>query len=207
MKRLANDAGVPIFATWHARYASKVSEAAAWCRIHSLHSGRIDWFEDARKWHPGQVWLWKEGGFGVFDPGINALSILSALHSADWRISEPSFDVPSNVEMPISAKFTLIAGDALIETKFDFRPTAVDTWSIHLESIEGARMDLTEGGSALSIDGGVVSRGQQQEYTALYERFAGLVRSGESEFDVIPLQLAEDAFANAKTCIVGPITI
>ena len=39
----------------------------------------IRWHEDVRKWHPGQEWIWAPGGFGVFDPGINALSIASRI--------------------------------------------------------------------------------------------------------------------------------
>jgi D-galactose 1-dehydrogenase len=39
--------------------------------------GRITWREDVRKWHPGQDWVFEPGGMGVFDPGINALSILT----------------------------------------------------------------------------------------------------------------------------------
>ena len=31
------------------------------------------------RWHPGQEWIWQAGGFGVFDPGINALSIVTRI--------------------------------------------------------------------------------------------------------------------------------
>jgi D-galactose 1-dehydrogenase len=42
----------------------------------------IDWKEDAEKYHPGQTWIWDIGGFGVFDAGVNGLSILSRLFGA-----------------------------------------------------------------------------------------------------------------------------
>ena len=41
----------------------------------------VNWKEDVRRWHPGQKWIWTSGGFGVFDPGINALSIVTAHHA------------------------------------------------------------------------------------------------------------------------------
>jgi D-galactose 1-dehydrogenase len=37
----------------------------------------VIWREDVRVWHPGQDWIWQPGGLGVFDPGINALSIIT----------------------------------------------------------------------------------------------------------------------------------
>ena len=40
-----------------------------------VRTAAIIWKEDVRRWHPGQAWIWEPGGFGVFDPGINALSI------------------------------------------------------------------------------------------------------------------------------------
>ena len=49
------------------------------CARASWSSGRIIWKEDVHHWHPGQRWIWEPGGFGVFDPGINALSVLTEI--------------------------------------------------------------------------------------------------------------------------------
>ena len=59
--------------------SAMVSDARAWLKGRTVTSGRISWRESARKWHPGQRWLWEAGGLGVFDPAINAFSILTAL--------------------------------------------------------------------------------------------------------------------------------
>ena len=48
-------------------------------RRNGVQSVRIDWRESVRKWHPGQEWVWEPGGFGVCDPGINALSIFTKI--------------------------------------------------------------------------------------------------------------------------------
>ena len=48
-----------------------------------IRSAAIDWKEDVRRWHPNQDWIWRAGGFGVFDPGINALSIATHILPAD----------------------------------------------------------------------------------------------------------------------------
>ena len=45
----------------------------------TVRSAHISWKEDVRRWHPGQAWIWQPAGFGVFDPGINALSILTEI--------------------------------------------------------------------------------------------------------------------------------
>ncbi len=79
---LARENGVTLFASWHSREAAAVSAAKAWLADTTLHSVSITWKEDVRVWHPGQTWIWQPGGFGVFDPGINALSILTEILSA-----------------------------------------------------------------------------------------------------------------------------
>src|SRR3546814_20695995 len=68
-----------LFTTWHAQYNTAVEEARVRIAQDGLSRARITWIEDVRKWHPGQDWIWKPGGFGVFDPGINELSLASLL--------------------------------------------------------------------------------------------------------------------------------
>ena len=73
---LAARRDVTLFATWHSRHAAAVAVTRDWLggqgRSASLD---IIWKEDVRHWHPGQDWIWQAGGLGVFDPGINALSV------------------------------------------------------------------------------------------------------------------------------------
>ncbi len=47
--------------------------------VSASHRWAITWHEDVHKWHPGQAWIWQPGGFGVFDPGINAFSIATKI--------------------------------------------------------------------------------------------------------------------------------
>ncbi|TIP51034.1 MAG: gfo/Idh/MocA family oxidoreductase, partial [Mesorhizobium sp.] len=62
-------------ASWHSRYAPAVEAARDFLGSTTIRSAAINWKEDVRRWHPNQDWIWAPGGFGVFDPGINALSI------------------------------------------------------------------------------------------------------------------------------------
>ena len=80
-------AGKTLFTTWHAQYNEGVDEAAkALVRPDRSSGFSVTWKEDVRHWHPGQQWIWEAGGFGVFDPGINALSIVTPHHAlSDFR--------------------------------------------------------------------------------------------------------------------------
>src|SRR3546814_12385687 len=65
---------VVLHATWHSREAAAVEPAIAWLADRTIRRVEIEWKEDVRVWHPGQVWIW-ERGIGVFATGINALSV------------------------------------------------------------------------------------------------------------------------------------
>ena len=56
-----------------------------------------------RRWHPGQEWIWKAGGFGVFDPGINALSIATHIIPKSFFVTSAILDFPDNRQAPIAA--------------------------------------------------------------------------------------------------------
>ena len=75
----ADKVGASLFAAWHSRFAAGVAPARAWLAERRIDKVSIIWREDVRVWHPGQAWIWQPGGLGVFDPGINALSIMTEI--------------------------------------------------------------------------------------------------------------------------------
>ena len=82
----AAERGRVVFATWHSQYNAAVDEAKERLAGAKLRRLAIEWKEDVRRWHPGQEWIWDAGNFGVFDPGVNALSILTKIApGADLR--------------------------------------------------------------------------------------------------------------------------
>jgi D-galactose 1-dehydrogenase/L-arabinose 1- dehydrogenase len=195
---------VTLFASWHARFAPAVAQARDWLKDLQLRRVSITWEEDVRHWHPGQTWIWEPGGFGVFDPGINALSILTEIvHDPILRASA-KLEVPSNRQAPIAASLSMrTAAGVPIEADFDWRQTGPQTWTIEVTT-EGGGMILTEGGSALTIDGVPQPGTGEQEYPAMYRYFVDLVRSGRSDADARPLRLVADAFLRARAVAVGP---
>jgi D-galactose 1-dehydrogenase len=200
LKRLAEDKGVTLFATWHARANPAVVEAARRLKDKRVTRLAVAWKEDVRHWHPGQEWVWTPGGFGVFDPGINALSILTAILPQPIFVRQSRLSTPKNRAAPIAADITFgsAVDGADLQAAFDWRQTGTQTWAITVETDDGLRLDLTEGGAKLAIDGAPVETGPSQEYPDLYARFAELVDARASDVDLRPLELVADAFLRAE---------
>jgi predicted dehydrogenase len=195
-----------LFQTWHSRYASGVARAREWLGARTILSGRIAWKEDVRQWHPGQTWIWRAGGFGVFDPGINAISILTEIAPVEMFVSAAKLFVPSNCEAPIAADVTFVAETgARIEAEFDFRQTGPQTWDIELQTNDGA-LTLSMGGAVLGIDGERIGTDGEGEYPALYRRFAALIERGVCDVDARPFELTADAFLIGAREAVDPFT-
>ncbi|WP_447527694.1 Gfo/Idh/MocA family protein [Vreelandella sp. TE19] len=191
---LANAQGVTLFAAWHSRFAPGVARAREWLSQRDVRRVEIEWKEDVRVWHPGQAWIWQPGGMGVFDPGINALSIATAILAQPFFLRGATLQVPSNCQTPIAAELSFTdAREAVIEAHFDFRQTGPQTWDIHVETDEGP-LSLTQGGCRLTINGEVIVDAEEREYAGLYEHFAELVGRHESDVDVAPLRQVADAF-------------
>ncbi|WP_310535030.1 Gfo/Idh/MocA family oxidoreductase [Novosphingobium sp.] len=196
---LATQQGVTLFAGWHSRYASAVATAKSWAATHTLKHVTIDWKEDVRHWHPGQDWIWEPGGFGVFDPGINALSILTEVIGAPVRLIDAELETPANRQAPIAARLAMAtAGGVPIAAEFDWRQTGPQTWDIVLEA-ESATLRLSHGGNMLVIDNVPQDTGLEAEYPGLYRRFVDLIGSRESDVDLAPLQIVADAFLRGRS--------
>lgn len=190
----ADAAGMVLFASWHSRWAAAVEPARAWLATRTIRSVEIAWKEDVRKWHPGQDWIWQPGGFGVFDPGINALSILTRLLPGRVRLETATMEVPANRAAPIAADLRMRSADgAPIHAVFDWRQTGPQSWDISVET-DGGTLLLSEGGNRLAIDGIAHDVPEDREYPALYERFAKLIAEGRSDVDLSPLTIVADAF-------------
>ena len=162
----------------------------------------IEWKEDVRVWHPGQGWIFEAGGLGVFDPGINALSILTRILPEAVFVTSAELAFPANREAPIAASLSLSDSAGLkISAEFDFRQTGPQTWDIVVET-DGGRLVLSSGGARLAVDGEVKVDGINEEYRALYRRFVELTATDASDVDLTPLRLVADAFLLGKRRIV-----
>ncbi|NCT82372.1 MAG: Gfo/Idh/MocA family oxidoreductase [Comamonadaceae bacterium] len=198
--------GRTLFQTWHSRFAAGVDAAHDWLRGRTLTGGQITWKEDVHHWHPGQQWIFDAGGLGVFDPGINALSVLTEVLADEAVVHRAVLEFPANQQAPIAARLDLRTPAGVgIGADFDFRQQGEQTWDIELATTTG-RLRLSQGGGVLEIDGRPVAADAALagEYPRLYARFAELCAAGRSEVDWRPFQLVADAFLIGERRIVAP---
>ncbi len=191
-----------LFATWHSRFAPAVEPARALLAGRTLRAVHIHWREDVRVWHPGQAWIFEAGGLGVFDPGINALSILTRILPRPPFVTAATLDFPANKDAPIAA--TLDLADGLpIRAEFDFLQTGPQTWDIRIETDAG-EIVLAAGGQRLLDGGRIMLEAPNAEYRGLYARFAELIEQRASDVDLAPLSLVADAFLLGQRRAVAP---
>lgn len=204
LSEIAAKAGVTLFATWHSRFALGVEPAKQWLADKVIQSISIVWKEDVRRWHPGQAWIWEPGGFGVFDPGINALSILTEIVPGHIMVQKSTLEFPENKKQPIAASIAMRTVEgAPVTAEFDWRQEGPQTWDITVQTNEG-ELRLSKGGSELYIKGTQQASGPDREYAGIYERFAKLIRSRQSDTDYQPLRIVADSFLCGERKVVAP---
>ncbi|MFJ5255932.1 Gfo/Idh/MocA family protein [Pseudomonas sp. NPDC088414] len=200
----AQQQGVSALFAWHSRYAPGIEAARDWLASRTLQSVRIDWKEDVRKWHPGQTWIWQPGGLGVFDPGINALSIVTYLLTQPLFVKSAELRVPDNCQSPIAASIKMSDANRLdVQAEFDFDHGHDELWSIEMRCAEGV-LRLDNGGALLSIDGVRQAVSEEGEYTAVYRHFRQLIGDRASDVDLQPLRLVADSFFIGSRVAVEP---
>jgi D-galactose 1-dehydrogenase len=200
----AREQGVSGLFAWHSRYAPGVEVARQWLASRTLQRVQIDWKEDVRKWHPGQAWIWQPGGLGVFDPGINALSIITHLLPLPLFVESADLRVPSNCQSPIAASLRLSDSSHLdVRAEFDFDHGHDELWSIEIQCAEGT-LRLDSGGALLTIDGVLQAVSEEGEYAAVYRHFERLIRDKASDLDLQPLRLVADSFFVGSRELVEP---
>lgn len=202
---MARAAGRALYLTWHSREANGVEPLRRWLEGRSIRRIAIEWMEDVRVWHPGQEWIWQPG-IGVFDPGINSLSILTRLLPAPVRVESATLRCPADRPAPIAASLAMAseaAGEIVAEFSFDQR--GPQTWTITVET-DGGTAVLRDGGGKLAIDGTEVSLAEATEYSRLYDRFSDLIARGEVDADLAPFRLVADAFLLGRRETVAPFS-
>ena len=199
---MARRADRVLYATWHSRKAAGVEPARRWIAGRSIRRVECAWKEDVRVWHPGQAWIW-EPGIGVFDPGINALSVLTHILPAPLELKSAELRFPENKAAPIAADLEYGHDGASVSVAFDFDQTGPQTWDIDVFAEDG-QLKLSLGASKLAIDGAPVDVGDETEYARLYRRFAELVDRRECDVDLSPFHHVADAFLLGRRTIVRP---
>jgi len=198
--------GRVLMTTWHSQYNAAVERARALLAGETVKRLVVTWKEDVRRWHPGQKWIWTAGGFGVFDPGINAFSIVTLVMPSPVFVRRADLVIPSNCDAPIAASldFATTGPFESLTAELDWRQTGPQTWDIDIETAAGRRLTLSKGGARLAVDGVLDTEKPPQEYEDIYARFAGLVREKRSLVDAAPLKLVADCFLMGRRIATDP---
>jgi predicted dehydrogenase len=191
---LAEAREVTLFTTWHAQHNPAVTAAAEALAGQRIAAMDILWHEDVRKWHPGQRWIWDVGGFGVFDPGINAFSIATRIFPGTLFVERAELSFPEDAQTPIAAEieFASTVADGPLRCSLDWRRTEGEEWTITIRTAGGTEVRLEGGGSQLSIDGQPRAFENPGEYPDIYARFVDLIDERRSHVDILPLRLVAD---------------
>jgi predicted dehydrogenase len=208
LQRLAEAKGVTLFTTWHAQHNPAVTAAAALLEGKRIASMQVTWHESVHKWHPGQQWVWEPGGFGVFDPGINAFSILTRIFPGALFVREAELSFPENAQTPIAGEisFNSPAADGTLACSLDWRREEGEEWTIAVRTTDGHDLRLEGGGSRLIVDRKEQPAEGPGEYPDLYRAFADLIDCRQSLVDVEPLRLVADTLLLARRTTVEAVS-
>ena len=204
---LARAQGVTLFTTWHAQHHSTVGAAARALAGKRIKRMDIHWHEDVDKWHPGQQWIWQAGGFGVFDPGINAFSIATKIFPGGLFVESAELSFPGNAQTPIAADivFSSPEADGPLRASLDWRRSEGEEWTITVEATDGTQVRLEDGGSRLVLNGETQDDDGPGEYPDIYRAFVDLIDERRSQVDVAPFRLVADCLLNGGRRIVAPV--
>ena len=186
-----------LFQTWHSRYNEAVDATRKILRRDGVRSVRIDWRESVRKWPHGQDWVWEPGGFGVCDPGINALSIFTKSLPFPVFVESARLKFPSNRQTPVDVELKFKSSEPHqpeLSAGFNWLEESGEIWTISIVTNRGDELKLEKGGTVLRVNGAPVIENPSEEYERIYEHFAKLLRKGKSEVSDAPLRLVADAF-------------
>lgn len=197
IEAMAKGRSETIFASWHSRHAAGVEALRKWLEHQTVSNVEVTWKEDIRTWHPGQEWIFTSG-YGVFDPAINAFSILTEILEDDFFFATGEIVVPENRTAPIAAdlryRFPDREGGIRLELDFDHR-AADPEWNILITCKSGETARLENGGAKLILPSQAAQSPMVGEYPALYSKFAELISREASDFDLSPMIHVFDAMA------------
>jgi len=199
--------GVTLFTTWHAQHNPAVDAAARALAGKRIAAMDIHWHEDVHKWHPGQRWVWEPGGFGVFDPGINAFSIATRIFPGNLFVDTADLVFPANADTPIAAdvRFASPEADGALTASLDWRRSEGEEWTITVRTAGGEEVRLEQGGKRLLIDGREQVAEGPGEYPDIYRQFLQLIDERRSLVDVAPLRLVADCLLAGKRHSTEPV--
>lgn len=195
VRQVAQRAGVSLLGAWHSQFNPAVERAREILADQQVAELEMIWNEDVTVYHPGQEWIWRPGGFGVFDAGINGISILTRILPEPLVVRAANLHIPRRAQTPIAVDITFAGAREhdRLHAVMDWRVATAER-SITILTRSGRRLLLPNSGRRLEVDGNVIHDDKNLEYPRIYDRFAELISRGESQLDEEPLAVVADAY-------------
>jgi predicted dehydrogenase len=208
LQEIASGGGRVLYTAFHAIHHRAIEEVRARLATAEVTTVQIVWREDWRKWHSDQHWPWQAGGGGVFDPGINALSVLCyVLPDVTLEVTSAEFLVPSDADTPGTVKINFAFPNGSGQAFFNWLDETEEVWNITFTT-KGDQIYLIENLSTLKKNGVVcVAEQDEEEYVGVYERFSQLLAQRTSAVSTAELKFIENASHIATRHTVGPVHV
>jgi hypothetical protein len=160
-----------------------------------IKNSKINWEEDFYRYHSGQVWVTKRAAGGIFDPLVNALSIVEKILGTTVKLVKGEAKVPSSWEAAISGSYEFEPvgrSHFPIMVKAAWRSGGSSRWDIIITTESGTEVKLGSGGGALAINGVPHDTPSTNEYVAAYEHCANRLMNKTPDVNYGPLQALID---------------
>jgi D-galactose 1-dehydrogenase len=211
---LARASNRTLFTGYHSVFAPMVPQAKSWLARRHIVLGKVRWMEDVRKWHPGQQWITRAGGYGVMDLVINGISVACEICPGDLKFLSGTLHIPHGWETPLRGTMKLgHSQGGVIDVEFDWGYEGGEVWDISIEDRQGEQLLLKDGGSKMRAGGHRVPSPPPRpsklegEYEEMYKQFARLIAAGRREIVTAPFQIVTDALARSTKVAVPPFPI
>jgi len=142
-------------------------------------------------------------------PGINAFSIATRIFPGGLFVESAKLAFPANAQTPIAvdAVFHSPQADGPLSASLDWRRTEGEEWTITVETSDGLRVRLEDGGSTLLLGDEVQKDDGIGEYPDIYRTFVDLIDERKSLVDVAPLRLVADCLLAGTRESVDSVTM
>jgi predicted dehydrogenase len=202
--QIARKMQLTVFAAWHSRFNRAVDLAQELLATREIRRVCIKWLEDVNRWHPEQDWIWEPKGLGVFDAGINAISILTQIVPSRVIVTDSEMWSLPGRHSPVAARISghLKEGFAALRIDLDWR-VAEECRELLFECSDGSAVRLGQSGRSLEFDGVPLIAESNLEYERLYGHFGSLIEQRKTDVDIEPLLLTADSFMIARRFTAG----
>lgn len=185
-----------LFTMWRYKFAAGVAVAKEKLKSENILAIKVTCKEDSRKLPPEHDWIWRPGGLGVFDRGINAISLLTEILPEKFYLSVGVLHASENLpQIPFAADLYFKTTSGVNASMlFEISQNNQDIWEIEIETDQG-KLVFSDRGDTVRLNGiALPSTDNGSLHDQFYDQFYTLLNSNSSEVDSTPITHVADCF-------------